>query len=107
MKPIINLLKSKITKGQEWVIDNLVCLAKTGSRLYGTNIIGSDLDYTGVTIAPLRYWVGLPKFEQFEFKDEKLGIECTIYDIRKYLKLAFDNNPNIIELLFVPQIYRL
>jgi predicted nucleotidyltransferase len=60
------------------------------------------MDYMGVTYTPLEYWVGTKTFEQFQWKDENTNSEGTIYDIRKYLKLACGSNPNIIELFFIP-----
>ena len=74
----------------------------TGSNLYGTVTEGSDTDYRGVCIPPLE--VLLDPFNNFEQKDD--GFEeddKTIYNLRKFMKLCADANPNIIELLFVPE----
>ena len=98
----IDDLRTQVTKGQEWIIDNCIFLTRAGSHLYGTAHEGSDTDYVGVTVAPLDYWVGTKVFEQFQWKDEETNSEGTIYDIRKFLKLASGSNPNIIEILFVP-----
>lgn len=72
-----------------------------GSRAYGTNTENSDLDIRGVAIVDdTKYYFGyLDRFEQFENKND----DIVIYDIRKFFKLASDNNPNIIELLFVDE----
>jgi hypothetical protein len=74
------------------------CLA--GSHAYGTAIEGvSDIDYRGVFIAPKELIISC-----------SLGIEQTIdnvrdeqlYELKKFLTLAMENNPNIIELLYMP-----
>ncbi|MBF9672481.1 nucleotidyltransferase domain-containing protein, partial [Streptococcus pseudopneumoniae] len=71
-----------------------------GSHLYGTNIEGSDRDEKGVCIPPIEYFFGFnSKFEQHETKDP----DCAVYDIRKFMSLAANCNPNILEILFVPE----
>jgi len=72
----------------------------TGSRVYGTFNEQSDYDYRGVLIPPEKYFLSFYNhFEQFESKQE----DMVVYDIRKFLKLAASNNPNIIELLYIPE----
>jgi predicted nucleotidyltransferase len=85
---------------REMVEQNTIFLTIAGSRAYGTNIATSDYDYRGVCIVPdksLYFGTGLNKFSQMDkgFDDDKV-----IYDIRKFIALAIENNPNIIELLF-------
>jgi len=73
-----------------------------GSRLYGTNTEGSDFDYRSVCTPPIE--VLLDPFNNFEQKDS--GFEeddKTIYALGKFFKLCADSNPNIIELLFIPE----
>jgi uncharacterized protein len=82
-----------------WLRDNTIFLTQSGSHSYGTNLPDSDHDFKGVAIPPKEYFLGyLNKFEQAETLDP---IDCTIYDIRKFIELAADCNPNIIENLFV------
>lgn len=74
------------------------CLA--GSHLYGTNTPLSDIDERGVFIPDERYFYGfLNRVEQFEDKTN----DTTYFEIRKFMQLAMENNPNILELLFVPK----
>ena len=84
----------------------------TGSNLYGTNTPSSDLDYGGIFIAPKDYYLGLKKIEQFDRsvvsklesgKNSKDAVDFTMYELRKFITLAIDNNPNITEYLFTPQ----
>lgn len=71
-----------------------------GSHLYGTNTPLSDEDLRGVFIPPKEYILGFDKrVEQFEDKQE----DSSYYELRKFFHLACNNNPNIIEFLFVPE----
>jgi uncharacterized protein len=78
----------------------------------------SDIDMKGLCIPTKEYRDGfVNRFEQADKKshiepffetltdDEKVaaknhGLEGTVYDIRKFFKLAADNNPNILDVLF-------
>jgi len=74
----------------------------TGSRLYGTNTPKSDWDYRGVSKTPLN--VVIDPYNRFEQKDNGFVEEDrVIYDLGKFFKLCGDANPNIIEMLFVPE----
>lgn len=74
------------------------CIA--GSHAYGTNTEESDLDIRGIAIPPREYFTGyLHNFEQYEDKVK----DITIWSLRKFMKLAANNNPNILELLFLPR----
>jgi len=74
------------------------CLA--GSNLYGTNTSTSDIDERGVFIPDEKFFYGfLNKVEQYEDKNN----DITYFEIRKFMALAMDNNPNILELLFIPK----
>ena len=78
----------------------LIFKAKAGSHLYGTNTPLSDVDYRGIFIPDERYFLGfMLSTEQFEDKKN----DETFFEIRKFFRLAIDNNPNIIELLFIPE----
>lgn len=69
-----------------------------GSRAYKTNTATSDYDYRGIAIPPIDYFLGLRSFEQTGKLDDKE--DEVIYDIRKFFKLAMENNPNILEILY-------
>ena len=77
---------------------NARCILKVvaGSRAYGTNTEDSDYDYRGICIQPKKYLLGLDKFEQHEEKEP----DTVIYSLEKFVRLALQNNPNILEILF-------
>lgn len=73
----------------------------TGSRAYGLATPESDYDYRGIAIPPLPYFLGYAyRFEQREDHNDQ---DSVIYDIRKFFNLASECNPNVIELLWVPE----
>lgn len=70
----------------------------SGSRAYGTHTPESDTDIRGVFIQPLDDILKYGYIEQIS--DEKNDI--IYYELSRFIKLAIDNNPNIIELLNMP-----
>jgi predicted nucleotidyltransferase len=74
----------------------------TGSHLYGTATEKSDLDIRGVFIPTEEFYLGfINRVEQVESHTP----DETYWEITKFFKLCLDNNPNILELLFIPQSY--
>ncbi len=81
-----------------WLESRTILKVRHGSQAYGTNIPTSDLDVKGVAVAPPVYYSGISKtFEQAESKDP----DQVIYELRKFLRLAAECNPNIIEVMWV------
>ncbi|KKN67671.1 hypothetical protein LCGC14_0459300 [marine sediment metagenome] len=98
--------------------DRTILLTIAGSKAYGTSNCDSDVDVKGVAIPPAAYRDGfLHRFEQADklgsmnvfyndLNDEEKAkadqgeYEGSVYEIRKFFKLAADNNPNILDLLF-------
>lgn len=89
---------------------NKILVIRTGSHMYGTNLPNSDEDKMGVFIADEDYYLGLKTVEEVDFsvqeKDErgkntKDALDYKLYEFKKYIKLACDCNPNIIEMLYV------
>jgi predicted nucleotidyltransferase len=79
--------------------DNLLYAVVSGSQAYGTARPDSDQDVRGVFVPTLDYFYGLNEIEQVEVPGE----DTTYYTLKKFVKLAMNLNPNIIELLFVPE----
>lgn len=75
-----------------------ILYVKAGSNAYGTNTAGSDIDYRGVCIEPKKYHYGC--FSRFDQFIENNPDDITIYSFRKFVKLASECNPNIIEILY-------
>lgn len=100
----------------EWLKHRLVYLTVHGSQAYGLATDQSDVDIKGVCIPPPEVEDDLfQKFEQAEnhpFVEELCGymknpknpkLESTVYSLKKFLVLAANVNPNIVELLFTDE----
>jgi uncharacterized protein len=74
-----------------------------GSTAYGLARAGSDVDVKGVVVGPRRWYLGMHAGpEQLELSPDHVR-----YDIRKFIRLAADANPTVLELLFTdPQHHR-
>lgn len=75
---------------------NLILKVRAGSHAYGTATSESDIDTRGIFIAPKEYVIGLKRIDQVE--DKKSDI--VIYELTKFVNLALQCNPNIIEILY-------
>jgi len=93
--------------------DHLIYLTLHGSRAYGTETPQSDYDIRGVAIAPLKQYFGTRKWEQLQgsspylngflhkrFPEAPEDTDCEVFNIQKFLRLAADSNPNILDILF-------
>jgi uncharacterized protein len=88
----------------KWLPERTIFLCNHGSHAYGTSLPTSDHDYRGVAIAPREYYLGgLHRFEQAACNHPDLTIFC----LRKFVGLASQCNPNVIEILFVDDSDRL
>ena len=86
-----------MSKEYDIAMDNLIFRCITGSRAYGTNNEQSDTDETGIFIAPPDYTISCYQ----NIKQVQLTkCDGTIYELRRFMKLCGECNPNIIELLF-------
>lgn len=87
----------------DWDIEKTIIFETLfGSQMYGTSTPESDTDYRGVCIPPLDVRNNL--FHGFEQADSFPGQDRCIYSLAKFFKLCADGNPNIIELLFSPEM---
>jgi hypothetical protein len=76
---------------------NLIYKVRCGSHSYGTSLESSDIDYAGIFIPPIEYYLGLQSFDLLSEQSEE---DHSYYSLRKYANLAVANNPNVLEALF-------
>lgn len=106
----------------DWLKQNTILLTMAGSRSYGTHRPDSDVDIKGVAVAPRAYRDGfLHHFEQAEGKEhlnqfipflkdpevkaiaERDGLDGVVFSLPKFMQLAANCNPNVVEALFVDE----
>lgn len=81
--------------------DSVIYRCVVGSRAFGLETEGSDVDRRGIYLPPAAaHWsmFGVP--EQLENKETE---EC-YWELQKFLILALKANPNILECLFTPLV---
>lgn len=90
--------------------DNRILEIKVGSHLYGTLTPNSDVDYAGIFLPPKHFILGIQRVEEVDLsikdknvagKNTQHAVDRKLYEFRKFIKLALENNPNIIEQVFV------
>ena len=83
-----------------WMNTGLLYLVRHGSRAYNCHTELSDDDYKGFCVPPQKYYFGnLNKFEQRIC--EKPNPDICIFELKKFISLAVQANPNVLEILFV------
>ncbi len=85
--------------GTKWWHETKILEVVTGSHGYGLATSESDLDIRGICMLPREYLLGLNGFEQ----GEGPGEDQVTYGLPKFVKLALNANPNILELLFASE----
>jgi predicted nucleotidyltransferase len=74
-----------------------------GSRLYGTNIEGSDYDYKAVALPEAEDLLGLHDLARKHWdvaNPKETPGETTVYSVTHFLSLCVTGNPTVTELLF-------
>jgi uncharacterized protein len=71
----------------------------SGSRSYGLDLPGSDTDHRGVFIQPKVEYYGLTYVEQVSNESQ----DQVFYELGRFFELLARGNPNILELLAVPE----
>lgn len=113
------LEKQKLITPPKWLIDNCCYLSLMGSEAYGVSSNDSDRDIYGVCIPPknnifphlsgeiLGFGKQIERFNQYQqhhiTDSDDRNYDITVYSIIKYFQLCMENNPNMIDSLFVPQ----
>lgn len=114
------LLTEGLIKPPRFLKNNICYEVITGSVAYGTNLAEkSDFDIYGVGIPPREvifphtageipgFGRQIKRFEQFlqhgiDYHGQK-EYDITVTSIVKYFQLCMENNPNMVDTLFVPQ----
>jgi predicted nucleotidyltransferase len=120
---IINLEKKGLLQPPKWLPTNMHYEVMMGSIAYGVSSDSSDLDVYGFAIPPkdmvfphlrgeiLGFGNQIKRFEQYQqhhiMDPSARGgkgqeYDFSIYSIVKFFQLCMDNNPNMIDCLFVP-----
>jgi len=85
------------TGNLKWLPESVIFLTVHGSHAYGLSTPESDLDTRGVAIPPLEYYLAPNKrFDQAVQHEPDL----TVFELRKFVSLASQCNPNVVEILF-------
>lgn len=80
---------------------HIILQVLAGSRSYGTQTETSDHDLRGIYLAPADLaWSLQGAPEQLEFRAD--NTEEVYWELGKFLRLALQNNPNILEVLWSP-----
>ena len=117
---IDKLMKKQLITPPPHMKNNVHYEVLMGSIAYGCSNDASDCDVYGFSI-PYKDMIfphlaghingfgkQIQKFEQFQIhhikdKEERKEYDLSIYNIIKYFQLCMDNNPNMIDSLFVPR----
>jgi uncharacterized protein len=85
----------------EWIKNNglLVLEVITGSRAYGLDTAKSDTDIRGVFVLPKNRFYGLEYTEQVNNETN----DIVYYELKRFMQLLAKNNPNILEMLSIPE----
>lgn len=76
---------------------------EVGSRAFGLATAESDSDLRGVFLPPAEFgWSLFKPPEQFESARD--GVEEVDWELEKYLRLALQANPNVLETLWAPTV---
>jgi len=96
---------------QKHIVDEILKIEKTllylvlsGSRVYGTNNAESDYDYRGIFANEEKDVIGLYPLGDAKGRENSRvhsSEDITLHGLHKFVKLAMNANPNVLELLFI------
>lgn len=81
---------------------NLLLEGIVGSTAYGLAHAGSDIDKKGIFAVPTRNLLGLNTPNDV-YEQHAPNPDITWYEAKKWAKLALKCNPNILELVYLPE----
>lgn len=80
--------------------ENIILEGITGSKAYGLDTESSDTDIKGIYVEPTKKVLGLSCDMQHSTKDHT-DPDWVYHEVQKYMKLAMNGNPTVLELLFL------
>jgi predicted nucleotidyltransferase len=87
-----------------WVPGRTIYVTRHGSHAYGTNLPTSDDDLRGLCVPPREFYLGFQEFpperKNFEQLEMREPLDIVLWELRKFIGLAAESNPNTIEILF-------
>lgn len=84
-----------IIKNSGWLVFEVI----TGSKAYGLDSERSDTDIRGVYVLPKDMFYGLEYTEQVSNETN----DIVYYELKRFIQLLARNNPNILEMLSIPE----
>src|SRR5688572_23823300 len=90
----MEMLTVQEIKNNGWLIFEAI----TGSKAYGLDTVKSDTDIRGVFVLPKELFYSLEYRPQVSNESN----DIVYYELKRFMELLSKNNPNIIELLNVP-----
>jgi len=117
------LINKRLISPPDWLSSNVMYEVMVGSVAYGVSNKTSDIDVLGFAIprkedvfpnlkGSIPGFDDIKVFEQFQEhhildkksnKGKDVEYDLTMYSIIKYFKLCLENNPNMLDTLYVPQ----
>lgn len=114
------LYEANIIRTPKWLPNNTMFEGITGSVAYGVSNDTSDMDIVGFCMPPKElmfphlsgeipgFGTQHKRFEQYqeyhiEVKEWSKTFDITIYSIVKFFQLTMENNPNMVDALFLPR----
>lgn len=117
----VKILKDKgLIQPPKWLPNNIIFEGMTGSIAYNVSNDSSDIDLIGFCMPPKEvlfphlageisgFGTQSPRFEQFQqhhivTPEKTKTYDITIYNIVKFFQLAMENNPNMVDAVFLPR----
>ena len=78
----------------------LILKVQAGSRAYGLDGPDSDHDSRGICMPPRQALLGLASFEQHQSE----GGDHVVFGLPKFVRLASEGNPNLVETLYTEDL---
>ena len=82
-------------KNNGWLILEVI----VGSKAYGLDTAKSDTDIRGVFVLPKNIFYGLEYIEQINNDTN----DIVYYELKRFIELLSKNNPNVLEMLRIPE----